>query len=411
VARSALVSVLLLVVIALDTGRAVGQDAAPAKPGAPAAPALRFIGPRTGPAKATALSKYGGDSSTENAVAAGLDWLARHQDENGGWDADGFASHCTAGGAKCDGIGKGQHGEEMPCPFDSAISALCVLAFLGAGHGPWVEGDSLGAAAGRGLERLATGQDTWALPIATQAFAEAEAMEGKGRWKDAARAGAQQLLAWRQQDGSWAYAAGFRAGSDVPYAGLVVPALVAARDVGVEWPATLASDVDHWLDSLEEKDGKLAYLLDGRAYGYTPTSANGLTAAALREWIEAGRGGKRHRSHLSLAAREHPVWKIEFKDLQVPGQGKVRVQIGTLSLYAWWYGTMATFQAGGDAWTGWFSAAKSALLAHQRADGCARGSWNPEGDYEKRTGGRVFATALAVMILETPYRHRRLAVP
>jgi hypothetical protein len=72
---------------------------------------------------------------------------------------------------------------------------------------------------------------------------------------------------------------------------------------------------------------------------------------------------------------------------------------------------MATFQAGGDAWSGYFSAAKSALLAHQRQDGCAKGSWNPEGDYERRTGGRVFATALAVMILETPYRHRRLSAP
>ena len=29
---------------------------------------------------------------------------------------------------------EGQHGEEVPCPFDEAISALAALAFLGAGH-------------------------------------------------------------------------------------------------------------------------------------------------------------------------------------------------------------------------------------------------------------------------------------
>jgi hypothetical protein len=52
---------------------------------------------------------------------------------------------------------------------------------------------------------------------------------------------------------------------------------------------------------------------------------------------------------------------------------------------------------------------KPELLAHQRQDGCARGSFDPEGTHERQAGGRVFATALAVLMLEAPYRHRRLA--
>ena len=84
------------------------------------------------------------------------------------------------------------------------------------------------------------------------------------------------------------------------------------------------------------------------------------------------------------------------------------VQIGSLSLYNWYYGTVAGFQAGGGTWSNWFGKAKSALLPHQRKDGCAKGSWDPVGTYEKQTGGRVFATALAVLILEQPYRHRKL---
>jgi len=397
----------LFVVAGLPCAATAG-DAEPAPGGKPVVRSIRFVGPRAGPERAAALSKYGGDSSTEKAVAAGLDWLARHQGDDGGWDADGFSSRCTSGGAKCEGVGKGQHGEEMACPFDAAISALCTLAFLGAGHGPFVEGDARGPVVEKALARLSRGQDAWTLPIATQAFAEAEALDGKGRWKEAAVAGAESLLRARGKDGGWGYASGFRDGSDVPYSGLVVPALVAARDVGVDLPATLGAEVDAWLGTLEEKNGRLAYLKEGRAYGYTPTSVNGLTAAAIRGWLGAGTSSKRHRAHLSVAAREHPVWKIEWKELEVPGRGKQRVQIGNLSLYAWWYGAMATFQAGGDAWSGYFGAAKSALLSHQRKDGCAKGSWDPEGDYERRTGGRVFATALAVMILETPYRHRRL---
>src|SRR5262245_1969771 len=83
-----------------------------------ALPAARFVAPRTAEARKAALAAYGGDAATEKAVEAGLDWLARHQEADGSWDADGFPSRCEAGGAKCDGIGKGQHGEEVPCPFD-----------------------------------------------------------------------------------------------------------------------------------------------------------------------------------------------------------------------------------------------------------------------------------------------------
>ena len=92
----------------------------------------------------------------------------------------------------------------------------------------------------------------------------------------------------------------------------------------------------------------------------------------------------------------------------MPGRGKVPVQIGNLSMVQWWYGTVGEFQHGGDGWAVWFGAVKTALLGHQQKTGCARGSWDPLGTYERQTGGRVFATALGVLMLEQPYRHRRL---
>ncbi len=236
-------------------------------------------------------------------MEAGLAWLARHAADDGTWDADGFPARCETKGPACDGLGRGQHGEDVPCPFDAPISALATLAFLGAGHGPWVEGDAYGPLVERALAALRGVGDMWGLPLATQALAEAEVLEGRGRFVESVRANAARLLDARQPDGAWAYAAGFRAGADVPYTALVVPALVAARDVGVELPATLAADVDRWLASLEDDAGRLAYLADGRRYGYTPTSANGLAAAALRGWLEVARDGKRHRGHLALAAK------------------------------------------------------------------------------------------------------------
>jgi hypothetical protein len=91
----------------------------------------------------------------------------------------------------------------------------------------------------------------------------------------------------------------------------------------------------------------------------------------------------------------------------VPGRGKVPVQIGNLSMYQWWYGTIAEFHHGGPDWSAWFASARSALVKGQRTGGCARGSWDPLGTYERQTGGRVFATALGALILEQPYRQRR----
>src|SRR6187455_2060650 len=98
--------------IALILLLALPASADDAKPAPPPLPAPRLLGPRTGPEKTKAVAANGGTAATEKAVAAGLDWLARHAGDDGLWDADGFASKCAAGGKPCDGVGKGQHGED-----------------------------------------------------------------------------------------------------------------------------------------------------------------------------------------------------------------------------------------------------------------------------------------------------------
>lgn len=387
---------------------ALGQDAPPPAEPEPTKPAPRLLGPRTGPDRKKAASKYGSSIATEKSVVAALEWLARHQSSDGSWDADGFDARCEAGGAACEGRGKGQHGEDVPCPFDDGISAFATLAFLGNGHLPGAEGDPHGAVVAKALDAL-RGSDSWSLPLTVECFAEAEALEGKGRFTDRVTAGVERMLSMRQEDGAWGYAAPWRPGSDVPQSALVVSALAAARDCGAAMPDDLGRQIDAWLSKLEEKGGKLAYLEDGRKYGYTPTTSNAHCAFAMRELLETGTATTRHRAHASLVASETPVWKISFREMDVPGRGKVSVQVGNLSMYQWYYGTVGAFQRGGESWTGWFGAAKTALAAGQRTSGCARGSWDPLGTYERQTGGRVFATALGALMLEQPWRHRRLA--
>jgi len=385
---------------------AFGDD----EPEAPAEPTLAdpvLVGPRTGEERKKALQRGGGNSATEKSVNAALDWLARHALEGGGWDADGFPDECEEDAERCDGIGKGHHGEAVPCPFDGALSALAALAFLGHGHAPGTPDDPYADLVEKTLALLRGRSDTWTLPLATQAFAEAEALERKGRFTADVENGVRAILSRQQEDGAWGYVAPGRPGSDVPYTALCVQALVTAVDAGVALDDETRDGVLGYLATLEiDKKGRLAYLQAGRRYGYTPTSSNAHGGAAIRHLLGVGTGAPAHRKNMGLIARQKPVWKITFKTRKVPGRGKVPVQIGNLSMYQWWYGTIATFHAGGAAWSGWFGKAKSALVGHQEKKGCRRGSWDPEGTYERTTGGRLFATALGALILEQPYRHR-----
>ena len=400
-----LAAIALVLFAAAPAARAVAEGPAPA----PALPAPRFVGPRLpGKDRDDAWKKHGGTPEAAKAIESGLDWLERHAVPDGGWDADGFPGRCPKEGTACKGVGKGHHGEDAPCPFDDALSAFAALALLGNGHLPDAAGDARARLLEKTLLRLRGAGDPWAAALATEAFAEAEALERKGRWTEAAVAGAKRLVAARGEDGAFGYIAQMRKGSDVPYTAFVAPALVAARDAGAELPKDLGEGVDRWLNTLEEKDGKLAYLLDGRSYGYTPTTYNAFAAASIREVLRAGLTGPRHRAHLGLVRSRPPKWEIAFKEVDVPGRGRMKVQMGSLSEMDWWNGSVALFQRGGSEWTPWYAAARSALVGHQQKNGCARGSWDPEGLYEREVGGRILSTALAVLILEQPVRHRRL---
>ena len=76
-------------------------------------------------------------------------------------------------------------------------------------------------------------------------------------------------------------------------------------------------------------------------------------------------------------------------------------------MYYWYFGTLAMFQVGGEAWEEWRKALAEAILLQQLKDGDKRGSWSPVGPWGDE-GGRVYATALMTMALETPYRYPKL---
>jgi hypothetical protein len=72
--------------------------------------------------------------------------------------------------------------------------------------------------------------------------------------------------------------------------------------------------------------------------------------------------------------------------------------------YYWYYATLALFQHRGPAWRTWNEALTGQLLEHQRRDGAAAGSWDPDGEWAD-IGGRVYQTALCTLMLEVYYRY------
>ena len=70
------------------------------------------------------------------------------------------------------------------------------------------------------------------------------------------------------------------------------------------------------------------------------------------------------------------------------------------------FGCCATYQAGGKIWVRWSQTVRPQLVAAQRKDDNYHGSWDPVGP-NARSGGRICATALAILSLQTYYRYTK----
>lgn len=76
-----------------------------------------------------------------------------------------------------------------------------------------------------------------------------------------------------------------------------------------------------------------------------------------------------------------------------------------VDFYFWYAGSAALYLLGGESWKKWNAALQKALLEKQnRHPGdCRCGSWEPF-DRWSQEGGRIYATALGALTLETYYR-------
>ncbi len=385
-----------------EAGQPTEDTPSPSSPDQVAAAGVPAVyADRVGARRTAAAMARGGSQETEQAVQSALAWLARHQSSDGLWKA---ARH----GAGTSGGTAGQHRPEVGARSDHGVTALALLAFLGAGNthreGPYADTVARGIAAIATRQRpdgsLAGDAEFFAAlychGMASIAVAECLSMSGDDALRPVLDRGIRHTLAMQHpHTGGWRYAVGDR--GDTSQLGWQVMALYSSRKGGLGGFDAAEAGARSFLASVSS--GSAGGLASYRP-GERPSLA--MTSEALFCRLLLG------------MPSDHPAVGEALAVLSRSAPGS-----SAYDIYAWYYAALASFHAGGPQWDIWNARLQAVLLPLQhRSGGPLDGSWEPDRVWG-RHGGRVYATAMAALTLEVYYRlaplhgqpHRMAAAP
>lgn len=364
---------------------------------------------RNAPQRGRIAREMGATDASEQAVAASLEWLARHQHPDGYWPPIEAVLGRDPGPVV--DFNDPAERQQSGLTSESGLTALAVLAFLGAGHthelGPYADNVDralrwlvarqqangyLGVSANKYAHMYCHG-------MATIALGEAYGMTKDQKLRaPLARAVQYTIYTQNQRDGGWRYIKDDAQFGDMSIFGWQLMALKSAQTAGIDVPAeALDRCVDFLIDHGEamkksrlSQYGGLAsyrkYTIKGSPLPQIEAPKPSMTAEALfcRQLL-----GIKRTNPASVEAATYLAKNLPKRSEQ--------------DLYYWYYGTLAMKNYDGEPWQQWNEALLEQLISDQRTDGKFAGSWNPRrpwGDY----GGRVFSTALSTLCLEVYYR-------
>lgn len=337
------------------------------------------------------------------AIHRGLDWLARHQQDDRGWAFEHRRGECRG---RCPNPGT-QFGAR------NAATGLALLAFLGAGQSP--EQGEYRTVVASGINYLMENTsrhgslwqqqgEMYGQGIATLALCECYGIltqtppnpqydtwqpVDRERLRNTATAAIQFIVAAQAVDGGWRYAPGEL--GDTSVVGWQIMALKSAADAGLgERPKTMEAAA-RFLDSVQmDSVGDLEYGMVGTQYAYQPyrrkiSDATSAIGMACRIYMGT--------------SPFHPGIKIAVKRLadRGPIAGNMYFNV---------YANQIVFQHGGVQWDTWSQRLNQGLIASQSTRGHMEGSWYfGHGDHGGMAGGRLYATAMACLGLEESFRH------
>lgn len=347
------------------------------------------------------IAKSGGSQRAEQAVSQALAWLKRQQQSGGNWQLDaGYPDPCYP-----------------RLKTDTGATALALLALLGAGNTPQV-GDYREEVT-KGLKWLKGIQATngdfhdyshefgrqssfYAHAQATIAICEAYALTRDESLREPAEKAVRFLIDTQQPiEGGWKYQPqNDRTRGDLSVTGWALMALHTARAAGIQVAEEAFLLSSTFLDTVQEERGsRYKYESQLGPDDITPTmTAEGLLCRQFLGW-----------------PREHPSLLEGIEYLQRP-ENDPRWDVGVPHVYYWYYAGHVLHNMGGDDWKTWYSDVQKLIIENQvkvgrtRKGEDIRGSWNVRNrdgiaySYADK-GGRLYLTAMCVLILEMPYRH------
>lgn len=343
-------------------------------------------------------AKVRGDSSaivvTEahaQAVEKGLDWLAAKQNADGSWTAK--IGYKLNNGFNFTSADKGHLG----------VTSLAGMAFLAGGHlpgrgkhGPAIEkalSFVLSCVQDDGYATHA-GSRMYDHAFATLFMAEICGMTHREDVEGKLQKAVDFIVKSQNAEGGWRYEP-YAAESDMSIVVCQVIALRAARNIGIRVPkSTVDRAARYVVDSAVTKGavqgfgfglgdieiGTFHYQKEVYSRSSFPLTAAGVTALhGLGIYSD-----ELIRKGLDYLARNLGDFNRQYAD-----SGHY------FYWYGHYYGVQAMYTAGSPYWEPYFEELRSSLLSHQKSDG----SWpNEVGP------GPALGTALAVLMLEIPYR-------
>lgn len=303
-------------------------------------------------------------SDVERALERALEFLASKQREDGSWSSN------------------------------PAISGLVMTAFLACGHLPG-EGP-YGELLDRGLDNILKHQESsgafttrgqmYEHGIVTLLLAEVVGMTDHRRARQALERAvaltlrAQNVSKSARDAGGWRYTPN-SSDSDLSVTAWQMLALRAARNAGENVPADAIARAVAYVRRCAVPAGS------GGGFAYQP-----------------GGGANRARTGAGTLALQL-CGAYDSPEAQAGAEYLYRNPLGwggEWYYYALYYGTQASFQAGGKYWEKWRERMESTLLSRQKEDG----SWPyPTGNNEEGRAGPLYPTAMVVLSLAVHYNY------
>ena len=340
--------------------------------------------------------------SHAKAVTRGLAWLAAHQNEDGSWpgrigyklnydydyDADAWDS----------GVGH------------VGVTALACIAYLAGGHLPGR--GKYGDVVERGLGFVLScsqgdgyithgGTRMYSHAFATLFLAEIYGMTHRGDVRAKLQKAVDLIVDCQNEEGGWRYEP-FTAQSDMSIVVCQVLALRAARNIGIKVPRSTVDDaIRYVVDSAITEDsrgfsrGRYGMVSRRGSFNYQKGIPSRSSFALTAAGVTALQGLGVYRDE----AIEDGLRFLEQNLLEFNRDFGGKRKGHYFFWYGHYYGVQAMYQTtstlGTSHWEGYFTRIREEILDLQLAD----------GSFPNQTGpGPAFGTAMAVLILEIPYR-------